>query len=60
MLYTWMRENYDEGMVISYHKIQVQALQYSKVNEFKASKCWLKNFLRRKNLAGKYEIGWRN
>ena len=60
MLDTWIRETHEEGAIVSYKKIQGKALEFSQVNEFKASKCWLKNFMKRKNLVGKYEIGWKN
>ena len=46
--------------MISYRIIQEKALGMSEVREFKGSKCWLKNFLRRKKIVGKYEIGWRS
>jgi transposase-like protein len=52
----WITESYTEGSLIKSKKIREKALEFSTKTEFKSSKGWMKNFIRRYGLNERYLI----
>lgn len=52
----WIDLKFDQGWMVTGRAIREKAMEFSTKKDFKSSKGWLKNFLRRHKINEKYSI----
>jgi hypothetical protein len=52
----WIKNNFQKGDQIKSRMIRSKASEFSSKKEFKSSKGWLKNFIRRHDLNERYGV----